>query len=162
MSSAKRWSRPRAIWAGVKTRIRAAANSMARGMPSKRRQMSATADDVGIGEGKTRSGPAGPVDEQLHRLAGDQTDDPCRTVIAPVTVFGHGQRGDSPGDLAGQVEGLAAGGEDVEGRTRRHQPVGQSRGRAEDVLTVVQYQQRPLVDQGRRPGRRWRSCPDLP
>ena len=142
--------------------MRAAASSMASGMPSSRRQISATADGVGLGEGETGSGPAGPVDEQLHRLAGCQPGDAGRPVVAPVMIVGDGQRRDPPGHLAGQVEGLAAGGQYAQRRTRRHQPVGQGRGRVEDVFAVVQDQQRLLVAQVGGQGVGRRSCPAPP
>jgi hypothetical protein len=93
---------------------------------------------VGVGQSETWSYPAGPVDEQLDRLTSSQPADSGRIGIGLVVMVRDGEGGDPPGDLAGKIKGLAAGGQDAQRPARRDQPIGKGGGCLQDVLAVVQ------------------------
>ena len=67
-----RRGRPR-IRSGLSARTRAAASSMASGMPSRRAQIAATTGGVGRVHAEAGPGLGGPVDEQPHRLGGERS-----------------------------------------------------------------------------------------
>jgi hypothetical protein len=70
---------------------------------------------VGLGEGEAGSCAAGPVYEQLDRLAGCQPVNVGWTAAPARVTVGHRQGGNPPGDLSGQVQRLPAGGQDAKG-----------------------------------------------
>ena len=131
----KRSSRAPAISAGVNTRTRAAANSMAKGIPSRRRQISPTAE--ALASERAKPGRARPARSTKSCTASLADTPPTAAVVSSSGTA----RGHPPGDLARQVERLAAGGQKMQRRTGGHQGVGQLGRRPENMLTVVQHHQ---------------------
>jgi hypothetical protein len=87
--------------------------------------------DLGALVGEVRVGGLGPVQEQClglraQRAAGVRRD--------------QGQRRHPDGALAGHSEPFPAGGQHGQLRTPGQQPLGQRRGRVQQVLAVVQHQ----------------------
>ena len=72
VSSRNRSCRLSRISSSDSARTRAAASSMASGMPSRRRQISVTTVGVVVGDGEIGPGTAGAVAEQLDRLVGQR------------------------------------------------------------------------------------------
>ena len=91
VSSRNRSCRLSRISASDNARTRAAASSIASGMPSRRRQISPTAAALSSVDGEVGPGPAGAVGEQLDRLVGQR------------------QRRHPPAHLAGHPDRLTAG-----------------------------------------------------
>ena len=124
MSSRKRSSRRAAICSTGIVRSRAAASSIASGRPSSRRQISATAG-CRSEAGRDR---AGAIEEQLDR-----------GIVA--------ERRDRDEVLARDRQRLAAGRDDPQARAGAEQRVGQRRGGADQVLAVVEAEDRLAVEQ---------------
>ena len=124
-------------------RTRAAASSMASGMPSRRRQIVATAAAFASPTSEVRAGP-----ERLGRRTGG----PRRTCAHCVEgvgrgVGGHRHRRHPPHDLAWHVERLAARRDDREAGALPRQVVDQHGAVVEEMLAVVEHQQHLLVGQ---------------
>jgi hypothetical protein len=97
-------------------------------------------ESVGLGEGEGGVGRASPGHEEAHRLI--LADGRWRR-----GRVGQRQRGDGVRLLAGEPQHCSAGGEDGEVGTGAQQ-IGDERCRVEDVLEVVQDQQRlPLPEE---------------
>ena len=78
------------------------------------------------------------VDEEAHRLVGQQ-----RLRVVRDTLRRDRQRTHRDHPLSRQAEPLAARRQHAQRRRGRQQPLGQRRGRGEDVLAVVEHQQHP-------------------
>ena len=127
-------SRRRATSRLLITRIRAAANSIASGRPSSRRQISATAPDRFAIEVEVRAAGPGPVGEQRGGIL-------------------DGQRRDRQDALAFDSERFPAGSQHRHPRALPNDLVDQPRRRVQQMLTVVNDEQqfsRPQVLDHRR------------
>ena len=139
-SSRNRSSSRLATWARVSDRSRAAASSMASGMPSSARQMRDDRRHGGFVHREPGPDRRGPVAEQPDGrvpggLGGARAGRRQR------------QRRHRAQGLAGHAERLPAGGQDAHaGRVGQH-PAGQPGHRVDQVLAVVQDQQQPLAGQ---------------
>ena len=133
--SPRRW----AIAAGDRSRIRAAASSIASGRPSSRRTISATC--VPFSAVSAEVGPDGhrSLDEQAHRLRLQERFRPSVD-----TRRGQRQRRDRELLLAGDPQRGPARHDDRQ-LWRRPQQVGDDRGARDDLLEVVEHQQRGAV-----------------
>jgi len=80
---------------------------------------------------------AGPVREQRHRLGSGH--------VGQVIGIGQGQRRQPVPALPGHVQRLPAGGQHPHVSTGGQQPGAQLRRRGDHMLTVVQYQQQPML-----------------
>ncbi len=127
--------------ATVSALTRAAASSMASGMPSSWRQMSLTAARVLRGQGETGAGQRGAVAEQPDRLSLG------RGPRIPCVRRGHGQRRDRPARLARHAQPGLAGGQDPKLRTAAQQGRDHVGGGVDDVFAVVHDQQGLCVPQ---------------
>ena len=87
-----------------------------------------------------------PIQEELHRLGRQPVRRRGARAWEPQTR-------DGPGDLARRPERFAARGEDPQARSRLEQFRGQRRDRSQNVLTVVEDQQHPLVAEARQDAR---------
>jgi hypothetical protein len=106
----------RAMSSTARKPIRAAANSMANGMPSSRAQIWATAPALAALSVKLDRRACARTTEQPHRLIV-----PHEIRLGQATRVGNPQRGHTPGHFAGHTERLPAGGQDVEARTALQQ-----------------------------------------
>ena len=102
--------------AGVSTRTRGAASSSARGKPSRRRQMVASAGAFCAVSANSGATAAGTVEEQLHRR---RTPEQFRGDGGP--LIRHAQRGHRPHPLAHDPQALPTGGEDPQPRAGAQQ-----------------------------------------
>ena len=115
-------------------RTRAAASSMARGIPSRRWQMAATAGALSLVMAKF--GRAARARSLNRRTASEASRDPMST--GPCSS-GHGEAGHTPDDLAGYPQRLSGGGQHGQAPATAHQRLRQRRGGGEHVLAVVQH-----------------------
>ena len=83
MRRRKRSSRRAAICSGGRVRTRAAASSIASGMPSRRRQICATAVRVGVGQREARARPRG---RDRRRGAPRRSEPSAATVVRPADL----------------------------------------------------------------------------
>ena len=136
VSRRKRSSSRRAICSRPSTRTRAAASSMASGMPSSRQQISARAGAVALLTAKSaRAATARSMNRRTACVLGQPLQG-LRSVR-----IGQGQGGHAPDCLAGDAQRSAAGGQHAHLRTAAHQRVGQRGTGRQQVLAVVQQQQ---------------------
>jgi hypothetical protein len=133
-SSLKRSPRRCAIWAGDIERTRAAASSMASGMPSRRRQMAITSATLA---GVTwKSVPASRARSWNSLTA------PKRRLSSGSSPGAGRAKGRQPVQrFAVHPEQLAARGQDAQAGQARSSRCGQGSHRLQDVLAVVQQQQ---------------------
>ena len=127
-----------AIAAGESSRIRAAASSMASGSPSRRRTISATAAPfAGV---SMKSGRTAIARSTNSRTASDSMS------VAGSSVPARGQRQRRDGELllARDPQRRAAGHDDRQ-LGRRAQEVGDDRRPGDDLLEVVEHEQRAAV-----------------
>ena len=123
VSSRKRSCRLSTISSSDNARTRAAASSIASGMPSRRRQISAT--DGGVVVGEVKSGRARRARSANSSMASSASDsDGTRQVASPATPMR-----------------LAAGGQQRQPGAGTQQGVDQRGAGVEQVLAVVQHQQ---------------------
>ena len=118
-------------------RVRAAASSKARGIPSRR---STDGHDMGGGlvvDDEVGPHPPGPLQEQAGGLVGVQPLGRHRHALGRSP-----QRRHPPHQLAGHAEGLTAGHQHMHVRARRQHRVHQRRHRLQDVFGVVDHHQR--------------------
>ena len=128
VSSRNRSSRSAAMSAGVMAATRAAASSIASGMPSSRRQISDDRAAFDVVEREARSGRRGAVDEERHRRRSARPSFGVagRGRASPASASGHDL-------LAVDAEALPAGredphvGADAGARSRRDRPTASSR-----------------------------------
>ena len=136
VSSRKRSSSRAAIPSTGSTPTRAAASSMARGKPSSRAQICATAARVRRGQRQSGAPRPGPLQEQLHRFVRGQLLQRRR-----VRWVGRGEGGHQIGALAGHPQAFAAGRQHAQVGAGRQQCRDQGGAGAEQVLAVVQHQE---------------------
>ena len=146
VSSRNRSSSSPAISAGRSAATRAAASSIASGIPSSRRQISPTAATLdGVSEKSPRAAAARwanrdtaslPRDGRHARIRGRQRQRPQPEDLLPA----HAQR-------------LLAGGQDAHPRAAAQDVRGQRRRRGRQVLAVVQHQQQRARGSARTPPR---------
>ena len=127
---------------GESSLIRAAASSSASGRPSRRRQSSATALGVQLGELEVGPDVARASDKEPYRLRAPETVD-----LERARRVGKLERGDGVDPLFGDVERRAAGDEERQAGCTREQ-LGEHRRRVEQLLEVVEHEQRPPAAQG--------------
>ena len=123
VNSRNRSCRLSTISASDNARTRAAASSIASGMPSRRRQISRHRRGIVVGDGEIGPSTAGTVGEQLDGFVGQR------------------QRRHPPAHLAGHPDRLTAGRQQRQPRQRRPQSNDQRRARVQQMLTVVQHHQ---------------------
>ena len=132
---------PARSWAGDSTRQRAAASSMASGMPSR---LGADAHDVGhvlVREAEVASGSCRAIDEQADRVAvRDGLERRLRLRPEP-------ERRYPPAQLARHVQRRAARGEDRDLGAAAQDLRRRLGARVGQVLAVVQDEQHPLSGQ---------------
>ena len=126
------------IWSTVSVRTRAAASSIASGIPSSERQSSAIARRS-PGSPRNRGSSQRPFGKKLDGL-------PRRRAGG-----GNGQRRHRPDRLAGDAQRLPAGGHQPQLGRARQQPLAQPGDGVEQVLAVVEREQQPAADAARRP-----------
>ena len=128
------------IWRGEKWGTCAAASSIARGMPSSLRQISAMSD--ALAAAMTKSGRTAAARSQKSCTASD---------VSVTSAPGHRQRVDRMDLFAVQAQCLAAGGEHGDVRTAFEDLVDEGGARVDQVLAVVEDQKhlpcRQEVDQ---------------
>ena len=131
---------------------------MASGMPSRRWQIWAMAGALSSVDRERRVGPGVPG----RRTA--RTASYCDSVGTASATSGGGaaQRGHPPGDLAGHAERLAAGGQDRDATApASEQGVDDLGAGVDQVLAVVEHEQRGFVAQRAPRGARSRSTPGI-
>ena len=96
---------------------------------------------VGVADGERRSGPAGPLDEQGDGVVLRQR----RDVDGVARGSGSAATGTRQVISPGHAEGLAAGGQHRRGRIGRQQSGDELGAGGDEVLAVVQDEQRRLV-----------------
>jgi hypothetical protein len=123
---------------------------------------------VGLGETEPREDGAGPLDQQAHRgvsvdtgrrpgWPGGKRAGPFRNIGRYGGVRWQRQRAYGPPRFPRDVQRLAAGGQDADLRAGGEDAVGQRRRGLDQVLAVVQDQQRSLCGQrGQHPAERVR------
>ena len=150
---------------GDMAETRAAASSIARGMPSSRWQISTTDGNVGIAKRERRIGRRGPLGEQPDSLrrGGAVEVGAAVTRARRSCAATAGQDRDRSWRTAspGTGERLAAGRQDVQARRAREQPFGKACDAVDEVLGVVEQEQQVLVGEERRDGRDRRDAGDL-
>ena len=113
---------------------RAAASSTASGMPSSRRQISATAAALRLVEREAGLHRPRPLDEELHRGS-------LAAIASSVDVARRQlERAQRPHLLAGDAERLAARRQDAHARAVAQQPLGEPAHRVDEVLAVVEHE----------------------
>ena len=116
--------------------MRAAANSIAKAIPSSRlADLRDRIEVVEVIDGEVLPDGTGPLDEQR---------DGCRSATDPDIEWRH-----RPGDLATESQRLARRGDHTDRCRPREDDVDQRRGRVEDVLAVVEHDQQPSTSEGR-------------
>ncbi len=141
VSRAKLVSSRSAICSGVSTFTRAAASSIASGMPSSRQQMRATAAALAGVSVKPAQARLRTVDEELDRFG---LADAFELDTARV---GQRQRRHEPRALAFEAERLAAGRHDRQRRAGPQQRLRQLRAGVDQVLAIVEDEQRGIAFQ---------------
>ena len=144
-----------------RTGTRAAASSMANGMPSRRWQISAT---IGALAGVSSKAGATAIARSVKRRTESEAASASNDQAAPASRDGqaalrgacscpgrhvrwHGQRRDLDDRLARDAERFATGGHDRQRRAGLQQRLGQRGGGADDVLAVVEEQEHRLEAQ---------------
>ena len=138
-STPKRWSRRWAISATPIARARAAASSIASGIPSSRRQISTTSGAVAVVEHEGGVGGLGPSDEERDR--GDLGQFAEHQIGAEQLLGPGRQRVHRPEPLAGHRQRFPAGGDDRDGGCLAQDPRHQLGHGLDQVLAVVEHQQ---------------------
>ena len=154
VSRASRRSRRPSICAGERMRIRAAASSMASGRPSRRAQISAIVGGVVGGQRERRLPRGGLPDEERHgRIARQRVErrQPRRGPAPAAAAPGCTARRTTCRTARLVTSSVSAG--------RRLDQVDEQRRRREQLLEVVEDQQRPLADGGADVGRAARRRP---
>ena len=130
------------IAAGVSTSARAAASSIASGKPSRPWQIAATSAAVA-------SVTANPGRTAAARAANRATAAKDRDFAHAVAVRRRQRQGwDGPGDLTGDAERAATGGENSYLRAHAQDPERDLGRAAQDVLARVEHEQAELSRQG--------------
>jgi hypothetical protein len=93
---------------------------------------------VGVVDDEVGCGPAGSIDEQPDRFAFEERVERA----APIPLrCGEGRHG--PRRLPRNAQQLPAGGEDLQAGAGAQQRVGEHGAGADEVLAVVEHQQKP-------------------
>ena len=142
VSRRKRSSRRAAISVTPRARVRAAASSMASGMPSSRRQISAM-----TGAFSARQREAGLRRPARARRRAARPPIGAAASRSATSGGGQAQRRDAVGRLTGNAQRLAAGGQDGQPGRVAQQRVGLTGAGVNQMLAVVQDHQQLLVAQ---------------
>ena len=141
VSSLNRWSSRATRSSGDIDRTRAAASSIASGMPSRRRHTTADRTGVAIREHEVVLRGVRAVHEQPHRVRLASSSSTVRVVL------GNPQRRHRDDPLACERETLPARRQHRHPRTTVGDRFDLARDRIEQMLAVVEHQQRPLRSQ---------------